>query len=125
MGRVYISGKIGEDIPSADTRRKFASAERYLRALGYDVFNPVTSGLGAQAEMAAQRNGTSFYSEILLLDLLELKRCDVICLLPDWNSSPGAVAERYFAAAIGIEAKTAIYVGGTMVGWGQSHWALK
>ena len=48
--KVYIAGKIGEDILSDTTRKKFAEAEAWLKAKGYKVFNPTQSGLGIMAE---------------------------------------------------------------------------
>ena len=51
--KVYISGKIGEEVLTEATREKFAKAEKMLRSKGYDVFNPTTSGLGRCAEEAA------------------------------------------------------------------------
>lgn len=100
--KVYISGKIGEEVVSDATLEKFARAEKILRAMGYTVFNPTTSGLGAFAENYARANGTTFYQEILLLDLMELSKCGAIYLLPDWQDSPGARAELAFAEAIGL-----------------------
>jgi len=41
--RFYISGKIGEEVISEATRRKFAAVEAMLQAKGYETFNP-TSG---------------------------------------------------------------------------------
>jgi hypothetical protein len=38
--KVYISGKIGEEVISDATRQKFVRAEKMLEAKGYDVFNP-------------------------------------------------------------------------------------
>ena len=81
--RVYISGKIGEEVLSDATRRKFAKAERELREWDFDVFNPTTSGLGLRAEELARQNGTDFYTEIMKLDLEALSWCDAIYLLLD------------------------------------------
>lgn len=103
--RVYISGKIGEEVLSKATRRKFARAEEMLKAKGYEVFNPTTSGLGALAEEMVRierQNGreTTWYNEILKLDLTELSFCDAIYMLKDWNKSPGARAEHVAARAM-------------------------
>ena len=57
MKKIYISGKIGEEVLSDETRKKFAKAEKMLRSKGYDVFNPTTSGFGATAEAFAKVNG--------------------------------------------------------------------
>ena len=101
--KVYISGKIGEEVLSEATLQKFAKAEELLQSKGYLVFNPTRSGLGATAEVLAQEKGTDFYTEIMLLDLDMLSKCDVICMLADWTESPGATAEFYFAKALGLE----------------------
>lgn len=106
--KVYISGKIGEEeVLSEETRQKFAQAEAKMRMLGYDVFNPTTSGLGEEAMRRAKANGTTFYKEILLLDLEQEKLCDAIILLPDYTQSPGARVEFDYAQAIGLEIKFA------------------
>ena len=101
--KVYISGKIGrnEKIAKA-TLEKFAKREKRLRDIGCETFNPTTSGLGTLAENYARANGSTFYQEILLLDLMELSKCDAIYLLPDWKDSPGAMVEFMFANAIGL-----------------------
>ena len=100
--KVYISGKIGEEVLSDATRKKFARAEDMLRLKGYDVFNPTTSGLGKLAEDLAKKNGTDFYREIMVLDLGELALCDAIYMLPDHKDSPGAAVELAYAKAVGM-----------------------
>jgi len=99
--KVYISGKIGEEVLSEATRQKFAKAEAMLRAKGFDAFNPTTSGLGQHAESIAKIEGTTFYEEILLLDLHQLKYCDAIYMLADWSESNGANVELDYAMATG------------------------
>ena len=115
--KVYISGKIGEEVLSEATRQKFASAEKFLKAKGYKVFNPTTSGYGKIAENTAKAKGTTFYREILLLDIMALQQCDIICLLPDWNESPGAQAELSFAKAIGLKIRQMIMFEGEVLYW--------
>jgi hypothetical protein len=46
---------------------------------------------------------TEFYTYCLLRDLTALSNLDAICMLPDWESSPGAKAELAFAQAIGLK----------------------
>ena len=100
--KVYISGKIGEEILSEATRQKFAKAESYLRDCGFEVFNPTTSGLGELAERRAKEKGTDFYTEIMELDLEQLRGCDAIYMLTDWQDSPGAIREHSEADRIQI-----------------------
>jgi len=95
--KVYISGKIGEEVLSEGTRQKFARAEQTLQARGFDTFNPTTSGFGKTAEEDAERNGTSFWEEIVLYDLNVLKRCEAIYLLEDYEDSPGGLTEIHYA----------------------------
>ena len=100
--RIYICGKIGEDKPSLETLAKFKKAEYMLKDKGHEVFNPTTSGLGRHAESLAQAADydTSFYQEILLLDLVQLSQCDAVLVLPDWHQSPGAKVEMMLAMAL-------------------------
>ena len=100
--KVYISGKIGEEVLSEATREKFAKAEAYLKGWDFEVFNPTTSGLGERAEELAKVNGTDFYKEIMKLDLAELEKCDAIYLLSDWIDSPGAKKELSRAEELGL-----------------------
>ena len=100
--RVYISGKIGEEVLSEATREKFAKAEAYLKGWDFEVFNPTTSGLGERAEELAKVNGTDFYTEIMKLDLAELTKCDAIYMLTDWTDSPGAKREYAESSKLGL-----------------------
>ena len=104
--KVYISGKIGEEVLSEATRQKFAKAESILRTLGHGVFNPTRSGLGELAEdavrkYAASGRRTKWYNQILIMDIEVLEQCDAIYMLPDWKDSPGAMVEHEFAIATG------------------------
>ena len=102
--KFYISGKIGENAPSKETLAKFKEAEEFLKEKGHEVFNPTTSGLGLHAESLARAADydTSFYQEILLLDLVQLSQCDAVLMLPDWHQSPGTKVELMLASALGI-----------------------
>ena len=88
--KVYISGKIGEEVLSDATREKFAKAEALLKSKGYDVFNPTNSGFGKIADERVLKekelgHKTSWYAEIMKLDLMALSFCDTICMLADWT----------------------------------------
>ena len=110
--KIYISGKIGEEVISDATRRKFAKAEETLRAKGYDVFNPTDKKweehLKKQYKTDHMKdgpwlNGTfpDFYGYALLRDLMILSTLDAVLMLDDWKKSPGAQLEQKFAKAVG------------------------
>ena len=100
--KFYVCGKIGKDNPGPETLAKFKEAEDMIRDRGYEVFNPTASGLGLHAESLARAAdyNTSFYQEILLLDLVQLSQCDAVLVLPDWHRSPGAKVEIMLAMAL-------------------------
>ena len=95
--KFYISGKIGKEDPSPETLAKFKKAEDMLRSRGHDV-----SGLGRHAESLAQAADydTSFYQEIMLLDLVQLAQCDAVLVLEDWHNSPESKPELMLAMAL-------------------------
>lgn len=102
--KVYIAGKIGEERPSPETLAKFKAAEEMLQKKGYEVFNPTTSGLGKVAdekvlEAERRREKTTWYQEIMKLDIDALSFCDGIYLLNDYKQSDGARIEYDFALA--------------------------
>lgn len=114
MKRVYISGKIGEEVISEATRRKFARAEEMLRAKGYDVFNPCDEKWQATlrrdyekeklspGSLLLQGKFPTFYAYVLLRDLMVLATKDAVYFLDDWEASNGANTELSFALATGI-----------------------
>ena len=110
--RVYISGKIGEEVISDATRRKFGRAEEMLRAKGHEAFNPTSEKWQRTLRRTYEKDlkgesawieGTfpGFYTCCLLRDLMMLSTKDAIYLLEDWQQSPGAKAEYQFAVAAG------------------------
>ena len=108
--KVYISGKIGEEVISDATREKFKKAENMLQVLGYEVFNPTWEGWeGLLKQDYANEKETiikynlggmpDFYAYALLRDNRVIATKDAIYMLPDWLDSPGAKAEHAFALA--------------------------
>lgn len=107
--KIYISGKIGEDVISDATREKFARAEKYLRKNGFDVFNPCNEAWQRALKRGYKiqsfesggipANAIPFYDYVLLRDLMALSLKDAIFLLSDWEDSPGAKNEFAFACA--------------------------
>ena len=107
--KVYISGKIGEEVISEATRRKFARAEEMLRAKGYKVFNPASESYQAALEVnywIAKATGhidetVGRYAYFILNDIWELTKCDAVYFLDDWDKSHGANVEHSYAMAVG------------------------
>jgi hypothetical protein len=110
--KVYISGKIGEEVISDATRQKFAKAEEMLKAKGYEVFNPCDEKWQRTLRRSYEKDrrseeawidGTfpSFYAYALLRDLMVLSTKDAVYMLSDWKRSEGATAEYHFALATG------------------------
>lgn len=110
--KVYISGKIGEEVISDATRQKFARAEAMLKAKGYEVFNPCDEQWQStlRREYDSDRYAKSpwltgtfpeFYAYVLLRDLMVLSTKDAIYMLADWTGSDGANVELDFARSTG------------------------
>lgn len=110
--RVYISGKIGEEVISDATRQKFARAEEMLKAKGYQVFNPCDKRWQRILKREYEHDSyvkspwltdkfPDFYAYCLLRDLMVLSTKDAIYMLADWTESDGANVELDFARATG------------------------
>ena len=110
--RVYISGKIGGEVVSDATRKKFAKAEEMLKATGYEVFNPCDERWQKILRREYENDNyvkspwvtskfPDFYAYCLLRDLMVLSTKDAIYMLADWTESDGANVELDFARATG------------------------
>ncbi|MBQ7180649.1 MAG: DUF4406 domain-containing protein [Bacteroidaceae bacterium] len=104
--RVYISGKIGEEVISEATREKFARAERMLEKHfnpEFDmIINPASEAFQDTMRQAFEwRELRRNLPDILLYDLQWLRTCDAIYMLEDWTKSDGANVELDFARATG------------------------
>ena len=108
--KVYISGKIGEEVISEATRQKFARAEEMLKAKGYEVFNPCDERWQKILKREYENDSyvkspwltgkfPEFYAYALLRDLMVLSTKDAIYMLADWTESDGANVELDFARA--------------------------
>lgn len=90
MTRLYISGPMsgieGHNFPA------FNAAAAQVRALGYDVVNPVDINPDA----------TLSWEECLRNDLRALCDCDGIVLLQGWENSKGAHFELHVAHRLGM-----------------------
>ena len=110
--KIYISGKIGEEVISYDTRQKFAKAETMLKAKGFEVFNPTCDEWQRHVRMMYEKDRNAkepwlegkfpdLYGYTLLRDLMVLSTKDAIYMLADWTKSDGANVELDFARATG------------------------
>jgi len=121
MGKIYISGKMGEKSLSEATREKFAQAEERLKAEGWDPINPATDdyqdfmqSVLAEAfedwEDSDIEGEWNEYAEMLMHDLRIISLCDALYMLADWKQSPGATAEHAYAKALGKEIRYEVEV---------------
>lgn len=106
--RVYISGKIGEEVISDATREKFDRAQKMLEAHfnpEYDtIVNPASEAFQDTMKQAFDwRELRRNLPDILLFDLQWLRTCDAIYMLGDWIESDGANVELDFARAVGMK----------------------
>ena len=104
--RIYISGKIGEEVISEATRAKFSRAERMLERHFNPEFdmivNPASEAFQDAMKQAFEwRELRRNLPDILLFDLQWLRTCDAIYMLADWTESDGANVELDFARATG------------------------
>lgn len=113
MKKIYVAGPM-RGIPEFNFPA-FHAATAKLRAQGYMVFNPaerdnerhgadVSKGnLTGDETIAAKEHGFNL-REALGEDLEFICRhADVVALLPGWQNSKGATAERATAVALGLE----------------------
>lgn len=94
MKKVYLSGKIA-GLPEQEYRDNFARAS--VAALDFFPDEQVT--IVNPAILPAIHNT---WADYLIRDLMLLKDCDAIVMLPNWVESKGALTEYYFAAGMGI-----------------------
>lgn len=85
---VYISGKM-TGLPDLG-RANFNYAEGVLRSAGYIVLNPALLPEG----MA--------YPQYMAIAVAMLQQADMICMLPGWETSRGAAAEKAYAESVGM-----------------------
>lgn len=86
---VYISGPMS-GLPDLG-RKSFAEAEKILSE-EFIVLNPASMPLGMK------------YEQYMAISIVMLQQADYICLLPGWENSKGARAEKAFADSVQIHA---------------------
>lgn len=115
LGKVYLAGPM-RGIKDFNFPAFFAAADE-LRANGYEVFNPaerdtkewgadnLKTATGSETEVSERlgKNGLSLARECFLADTEFIcKHADAIALLPGWENSKGAKAEKALCEAIGL-----------------------
>lgn len=98
MKRIYLSGPM-TGIPERNFPAFNAEADR-LRALGYDVVNPVD----------INPDPATPWHECLRHDLAALLTCDALALLPGWQGSTGAHLEMHVAHRIAMPIVIAVEI---------------
>lgn len=113
MKKVYVAGPM-RGIPEFNFPA-FHAATAKLRAKGYMVFNPaerdnerhgvdISKG-NSMGDVAVATRAYGFNLREALGEDLEFicRHADVVALLPGWQNSKGALAERATAVALGLE----------------------
>ena len=86
--RIYLSGPITND---PDYVNKFATADKALHAMKYQVVNP--------AELYRVLPADATYEEIMSIDLQLMELCEALVQLPGWEKSLGCNREYGYALA--------------------------
>lgn len=112
--KVYLAGPMSA-LPEKNFPAFFRAANE-LRSKGYTVFNPAEAdieadGLQSATDTTSMRQHAvenvgkpSRYKDFLKKDLCWiLDEAEAIALLPGWENSPGACAEKALADCLGLE----------------------
>ena len=110
---IYISGKMGEQQLSQPTIDKFKKAQDKLVDEGWAVINPASPPFqkDAQKHVAIEAKkwkdldfgAYDSYAWLLLWAMHALALADAIYMLKDWQDSPGATTEFFYAKACNKE----------------------
>lgn len=115
---VYLAGPM-RGIPEFNFPAFHAAAAK-LRAEGHTVFNPAERDESDFGHVPAPRGDETAFAQAVGLTADQLRRrvfladttwicehADAIALLPGWEFSKGAVAERALGVALGLEIRAA------------------
>jgi hypothetical protein len=97
--KIYISGKIS-DMPYDVAFEKFERAENQLKAIGFEVINP----------MKLDHKNAVTWSDYMRTDIKALMDCDNIHMLSNWRSSEGAKLEKYIANELDIKEYSSVNI---------------
>lgn len=99
--KIYLSGPMtGIENLNAEA---FNEAEKKLKNEGHKVINPIQLATELDTEFYYESKLIPSYKDYLLNDIHHISFCDKLVLLPGWEQSKGAKAEKAIAEAIGIE----------------------
>ena len=80
----------------------FHRAAERLRARGYEVFSPAEKGIETNLT-EAKADTLDFRRRVFLMDTTWIcKKAEAVALLPGWEKSTGALAERALAETLGL-----------------------
>ncbi len=99
--RIYISGQI-TGLPYEEFKARFAEAERKLQAEGYIVVNPLKIEVDPEEVDANKHTEEEVWQAFLRADIIELMKCEVVYMLPNWEHSEGATLEHRIAQGLHI-----------------------
>jgi hypothetical protein len=82
----------------------FFAAAKVLQGRGHSVFNPADKGCESEvATKGDEMNTLEFRRKVFRMDTDYICRfADAVALLPNWEQSRGAVAEKALADALGL-----------------------
>lgn len=84
--KVYIAGPItGND----KAREQFLAVQKWLEGLGFVTVNPI-------------KNIGPTYRDYINQGFRQLMTCNMICLIPGWMDSDGAMLEHIYAETVGM-----------------------
>lgn len=100
--KVYISGKINGE---PNYEQIFEDGARTIAAYGHEVVNPCEVKACADSQCAID-GGEPLNGHVwecwLKHDLIEMLKCDAVCLLPNWMTSKGANLEADVAQSVNM-----------------------